>query len=356
MRPVRDVYAAGPGPGGGWLTHSRRFSATGAGTRVDEQVDWDTGLPGVLGGLVDQLVLRRRVLRAMQAHLDAYAAAAARRALDVLQVVGAAIVDGDARARRPALGRALRRLWEFPGGKVERGESDLSALVRECAEELGVAIAPQAFVGEVLAGRRRRRRRAGRVDAAGVVGPDRERASRSRTSTPRSAGWAPTSSRTSTGSRPTAPCSPPSAPSSPAPDPTSRFRYRKRGLRRRFRYRKRARGVRREGLWTATGPRPAVPHACRGELIEAGSHGVFLGSHAVAVRARHPGATAVGLVPAAVPQRLRRSAASGGPPVVCARGDARHAGDAVLGGRSAAAWFGAPFAGPTEPVLAVVPP
>ncbi|TFV78442.1 DUF559 domain-containing protein [Blastococcus sp. CT_GayMR19] len=29
---------------------------------------------------------------------------------------------------------------------------------------------------------------------------------------------------------------------------------------------------------------------------------------------------------------------------------------AVLGGRSAAAWFGAPFAGPTEPVLAVVPP
>jgi 8-oxo-dGTP diphosphatase len=40
--------------------------------------------------------------------------------------------------------------WEFPGGKVEPGESDLSALVREIGEELGVAIVPQAFLGEVL--------------------------------------------------------------------------------------------------------------------------------------------------------------------------------------------------------------
>ena len=78
VRPVRDVYAAGPGSGWRWLTHSRRFSATGEGTLVDEQIDWDTGLPGVVGRLVDQVVLRRRVLRAMQAHLDAYAAAGPR--------------------------------------------------------------------------------------------------------------------------------------------------------------------------------------------------------------------------------------------------------------------------------------
>ena len=150
VRPVRDVHAAGPMPGGGWITHSRRFSATGAGTQVDEQVDWDTGLPGVLGGLVDQLVLRRRVLRAMQSHLDAYAAAAARRALDVLQVVGAAIVDGDRILVARRCGGPFDGCWEFPGGKVERGESDLSALVREIGEELGVTISPQAFLGEVL--------------------------------------------------------------------------------------------------------------------------------------------------------------------------------------------------------------
>jgi 8-oxo-dGTP diphosphatase len=132
------------------VTHSRRFSATGAGTHVDEQVDWDTGLPGVLGGFVDQVVLRRRILRAMRAHLDLYAAAAARRALDVVQVVGAAVVSGDRVLVAKRSGGAFDGCWEFPGGKVEAGESDLSALVREIREELGVGIAPQAFVGEVL--------------------------------------------------------------------------------------------------------------------------------------------------------------------------------------------------------------
>ena len=37
--------------------------------------------------------------------------------------------------------------WEFPGGKVERGETDARALVRECAEELGVRVAVGPRVG-----------------------------------------------------------------------------------------------------------------------------------------------------------------------------------------------------------------
>jgi 8-oxo-dGTP diphosphatase len=59
----------------------------------------------------------------------------------VQRVVGAAIVrDGQVLAARrtapaPAAGR-----WEFPGGKVEAGETPDRALVREIAEELGVVI------------------------------------------------------------------------------------------------------------------------------------------------------------------------------------------------------------------------
>src|SRR3712207_1194929 len=149
VRPVSDLYAAGPGSGWRRLTHARTFTATGAGTVVEEQVDWDTGLPGVLGGLVDRAVLRRRVRRAMRRHLDGYAAAAALRALDVVQVVGAAIVRGEEVLVAQRDAGPLAGLWEFPGGKVEPGEDQGAALVRECAEELGITVEPQAFLGEV---------------------------------------------------------------------------------------------------------------------------------------------------------------------------------------------------------------
>jgi 8-oxo-dGTP diphosphatase len=150
VRPARDVYAYGPGHGFRWLVHSRRFSATGAGTLVDEQLDWETVVPGPLGAWLDETVLRRRIVRAMQAHLDAYAAAAARRALDVVQVVGAAVVREGRVLVAQRAGGPYHGCWEFPGGKVEPGETDLAALEREIVEELGVRIAPQAFLGEVL--------------------------------------------------------------------------------------------------------------------------------------------------------------------------------------------------------------
>jgi 8-oxo-dGTP diphosphatase len=63
-------------------------------------------------------------------------------------VVGAAIVrDGRVLAARRSAPSELAGGWEFPGGKVEDGESDAGALGRECREELGVDVA----VGELVA-------------------------------------------------------------------------------------------------------------------------------------------------------------------------------------------------------------
>jgi 8-oxo-dGTP diphosphatase len=59
-------------------------------------------------------------------------------------VVACALIDADGRillAQRPE-GKALAGLWEFPGGKLEAGERPEDALIRELAEELGIAVKP----------------------------------------------------------------------------------------------------------------------------------------------------------------------------------------------------------------------
>jgi 8-oxo-dGTP diphosphatase len=57
-------------------------------------------------------------------------------------VAACALIDADGRvllAERPA-GRPMAGLWEFPGGKVEAGESPEETLIRELMEELGISV------------------------------------------------------------------------------------------------------------------------------------------------------------------------------------------------------------------------
>ena len=65
----------------------------------------------------------------------------------ILLVVACALVDADGRvllAQRPP-GKQLAGLWEFPGGKVEKGETPEAALVRELQEELGITVQPKCL-------------------------------------------------------------------------------------------------------------------------------------------------------------------------------------------------------------------
>jgi 8-oxo-dGTP diphosphatase len=80
--------------------------------------------------------------------------------MNLLPVVAVALVDADGRLlvqQRPE-GKAMAGLWEFPGGKIEPGETPEAALIRELKEELGIdtetaCLAPATFASAGLGDR-----------------------------------------------------------------------------------------------------------------------------------------------------------------------------------------------------------
>jgi 8-oxo-dGTP diphosphatase len=71
----------------------------------------------------------------------------------LLLVAACALVDVDGRVlmcQRPE-GKALAGLWEFPGGKLEPGETPEACLIRELKEELGLEVAAACLAPFVFA-------------------------------------------------------------------------------------------------------------------------------------------------------------------------------------------------------------
>jgi len=67
--------------------------------------------------------------------------------MKLVLVVAVALFDARGRvllAQRPE-GKAMAGLWEFPGGKIEPGETPEAALARELEEELAIIVRPEAL-------------------------------------------------------------------------------------------------------------------------------------------------------------------------------------------------------------------
>ncbi|TDC95984.1 NUDIX domain-containing protein [Saccharopolyspora aridisoli] len=128
------------------LRHETVLAQVGPRTLLTDSVRWASPF-GPLGRLGDVAVGRRLVLDVLAARIHAVRELAESWAARKI-VVGTAIVhEGRLLAQQRSYPASHAGQWELPGGRVEPGEDESEAVVRECREELGVEVRPTGRLG-----------------------------------------------------------------------------------------------------------------------------------------------------------------------------------------------------------------
>lgn len=138
-----SVLVSGPLPR---LRHETALAAVGPRTLLTDSLSWTSPL-GPLGKLADVVIGRGLVLDVLDARIRAVRDLAESWASRPI-VVGTAIVRaGGLLAQQRSYPAADAGRWELPGGRVEPGESEQDAVVRECREELAIDVEPTGALG-----------------------------------------------------------------------------------------------------------------------------------------------------------------------------------------------------------------
>jgi 8-oxo-dGTP diphosphatase len=128
------------------LEHVVSIATDGSLTAVHDEVRW--AVP--CGWAVDPLLLRARMRGLLAARAQEFTTRVAALASQPVIVATAILRDGQVLAARRTRPSALAGRWELPGGRVEPGEAEAAAVVRECREELGAEVLPAGRLGTDL--------------------------------------------------------------------------------------------------------------------------------------------------------------------------------------------------------------
>ncbi|MFC5993935.1 NUDIX domain-containing protein [Pseudonocardia hispaniensis] len=131
------------------LEHVTSLSPAPGGTLVCDQIRWYPRC-GALGRIADAAIVHPLVRRLLAARAAVLTQRAAALVVTPVVVATALVRNGRVLAAQRSRPAALAGRWELPGGRVEPGESETDAVVRECREELGTLVRPDGRLGTDL--------------------------------------------------------------------------------------------------------------------------------------------------------------------------------------------------------------